>query len=298
MESRIRKGLLSLVAGFMVAGLPGVGVASEGGGTQYTGGAEHFMGGVAPPPGDYLINYSIYYSAGRANDARGHGIPVSFGLNVEADAIRYMHVSNVEVLGGNWLFYAVEGVARQEVSVGGRHQIKVGATDPLVDPVAVGWHAGNFHWVAGVDLMLPTGAYDKKDLSNIGHHYLGIQPLFGFTYLNAEGVEASIKLMYVFNTRNEATRYQSGQDFHTDFIVGKHFDGWTAGIGGYALQQTSDDSVNGVTVADARGRVIALGPRASFRLGTVGVTASWDHEMAVQNRPVGDKGWLKLFIPL
>ncbi|MDA0321808.1 MAG: hypothetical protein O2923_03700 [Verrucomicrobia bacterium] len=54
-----------IVAAWM-AGLVAVSstaLATEGGGGAYPNGAEGFMTGALPPPGNYLVDYSLFYSA-------------------------------------------------------------------------------------------------------------------------------------------------------------------------------------------------------------------------------------------
>ena len=47
----------------LLLSLAGVAHATEGGGGAYHNGAEDFMTGALPPPGNYFINYFNYYSA-------------------------------------------------------------------------------------------------------------------------------------------------------------------------------------------------------------------------------------------
>ena len=47
----------------------------------------------------------------------------------------------------------------------------------------------------------------------------------------------SVKLMYNLKTTNPATNYHSGDDFHTDYAVGKHRGPWMFGATGYALRR-------------------------------------------------------------
>lgn len=90
----------------------------------------------------------------------------------------------------------------------------------------------------------------------------------GLSYMPKSGWEASTKLMYNVKTTNPATNYHSGQEFHMDYLLGKHFGSWMFGGTGYALKQVTDDTVNGQTVAAVpdmsnagrRGQVLAAGP--------------------------------------
>ena len=68
-----------------------------------------------------------------------------------------------KILGGNWAMHAFLVAADVDVNMGaGGRQDRAGMGDLIVSPLAVGWHAGNWHWIAAVDLYLPTGRYDKE----------------------------------------------------------------------------------------------------------------------------------------
>ena len=101
-------------------------------------------------------------------------------------------------------------------------------------------------------------------------------------------------------------KYQSGDEFHMDYLVGKRMGPWGVGLSGYYLKQTSDDEINGQTVAanpfwseGRRGQVFAIGPTVSYTTKAgVHLTAQWNHETKAENRFEGDKFILKLIMPL
>ena len=105
--------------------------------------------------------------------------------------------------------------------------------------------------------------------------------------------------MYDFNRKNDATDYLSGQELHMDYAVGWGLgNGWVLGVGGYALWQTTDDRQNGQTVEDNKGRSFAIGPSIKYTSNKGWfLTAKWQDETQVRNRPDGNAYWLKLSIP-
>ena len=101
--------------------------------------------------------------------------------------------------------------------------------------------------------------------------------------------------------------YQSGDEFHMDYLVGKRFGPWGVGVSGYYLKQTTDDELDGREISSAlgpwsdgrRGQVFAIGPTVSYTTkGGVHFTGQWNHETSVENRFGGDKFILKLIMPL
>ncbi len=273
-------------------------LATEGGGGAYANGSEGFMTGALPPPGTYLVSYNTYYSADKfANDNPAFD---DFKVSTAATILRAIHVTDKQILGGNWAMHAFLVAADVDVNLGaGGRQSRAGMGDFIFDPLAIGWHSGNWHWIVGMDIYLPTGRYDKNELANIGRNYVTLEPLFAFTYRNAAGYEFSMKTMFDHNYENRDTNYRSGNELHADFVVAKHFGNWGVGLGGYAYKQVSGDSGEGAVFGDFKGRAIGLGPQLTYTAANgVNIQSHYQHEFDVQNRPEGDKFWLNIAIPL
>ncbi|HYD68587.1 SphA family protein [Azospirillum sp.] len=268
--------------------------ATEGD-AQYPNGAEGFMAGAVPPPGTYFINYLMHYTAGRVNNDDGKQVPVNFRLNATAEVPRLLYVSNVQILGANWGAHILVPVVNLRYEVGPFSGHQFGLGDITIDPFILSWHWQNFHLATGLDIILPTGRYDRSRPVNIGANYWGIEPLVAGTYMSDAGFEVSAKLMYAFNTRNNDTSYRSGQAFHMDYMVAQHFGNWTAGLGGYWFQQTTDDDLRGVSIGN-RGTAFAIGPAVKYDVAGISLIGKWQHEFVAHNRPQGDKLWVKLIM--
>ena len=291
------------LAGVMVLGMALQAAATEGGGGVYVSGGEGLMTGALPPPGQYFINYSMYYSADSFKGGDGHTAIDDFDAHVFADVLRFINVTPVTILGGNWAQHIIVPMVWEDVGLTeGGNRIKdknCGLANIDVDPFIVGWHMAPFHVIAGVDTYLPVGKYDEQALANIGRNYWTFEPVVAVTYLNEGGQELSAKMMYDINTENEETEYLSGQEFHTDFVAAQHCGAWAAGVGGYWYHQTTNDRQNGALVGGGnQGRQIALGPQVSYELSSVTFSLALDHEFDTKNRPQGDALWLKAIIPL
>lgn len=274
--------------------------ATEGGGGHYPNGAEDFMVGALPPPGTYFINYLSWYSADSFRDDNGDKLFDDFDLDVVANTLRLVHVTDYKFLGANWAVHAFLPLVNVDVSrriappFDRESDSRFGLGDIIIDPFILGWHGKNWHLITGLDIYVPTGAYDKNDLANIGRNYWTFEPVVAFTYLSDGGFEASAKLMYAFNTENNDTNYQSGQEFHMDYTLGYHTGPWSLGIGGYYYQQTTDDEVNGRTFMDGfRGRAFAIGPQVKYDYQNMAFTLKYQAETNVENRPDGNSLWFK-----
>ncbi|HLO76509.1 MAG TPA: transporter [Magnetospirillum sp.] len=273
--------------------------ATEGGVSQYPNGAEDFMTGAAPPPGFYLINYAGIYTANRVNDSHGHKLPADVSITAYAEVPRFIWISPHTVFGANWGMHAVIPLVDLDAKVGNWSENQLGLGDIAASPLVLTWHWPNAHLVAALDAIMPTGSYDKSRPANIGTNYWAVEPALAATYLSPEGWEVSAKLMYTVNATNNATDYTSGQAFHTDYTLGKHWGDLAVGIGGYYYQQTTDDMQDGSVVGDGnRGMALAVGPQAKYDFGgKYSVIGKWQHEVMSENRAQGDKFWLKAVVP-
>jgi hypothetical protein len=299
-------GRLGLIAiGFLLGLAVNPAAATESGGSPYPNGAEDFMAGALPPPGNYFVNYLSWYQADAFRDDDGGRLFEDFKLDVVANTFRFIHVSKHQIFGANWAAHAFVPLINVDVSrqiappFPRENDNRFGVGDVIIDPFILGWHSKEWHVVTGLDIYLPTGVYDKDRLANPGRNHWTFQPVFAATYLNQAGLEMSAKLMYDFSTKNNATDYQSGQAFHADYTLGYHTGPWSFGLGGYFYQQTTDDKVDGDTFLDGfKGRAFAMGPQVKYDYKNMAFTLKYLEETAVQNRPDGGGLWFKFLYAL
>lgn len=293
---KFAKLMISIACGLVLLLPAGPVLATEGGGGAYQNGIEDFMSGALPPPGTYFLNYLNYYSADKFKNG-----PHDFKLTAVADAMRFVHVTRQNILGASWALQVIVPVVYLDVHVAPVPGLNLqdnrwGLGDIVFDPFILGWHSRNFHVTAGIDIVAPTGDYDKNRLANVGRNYWTFEPVVAVTYLSDSGIELSGKFMYDFNTKNTDTEYLSGQEFHVDYAVGYHLGKqWILGAAGYYYYQTTDDELNGVKVSPDgnKGRVFAIGPALSYSYKNMSFGLKYQHEMDARYKPEGDKYWLK-----
>ncbi|WAH61079.1 transporter [Pseudomonas silvicola] len=274
--------------------------ASEGGGSSYPMGAENYLSGALPPPGWYAQVYSEHYAANDLKDNGGHSQAIDFRLRANVIAPRLVWVTQQKVLGGDLAFQTITPLVDLTVTVNGNRDHRTGLGDIIFGP-ALGYHySDKLHAVYALDIIAPTGQYDEDNQANIGRNYWAAEPVAAFSYVDAFGPNMDIKLMYDFNAKNPQTHYRSGQEAHADYDLGWGMgNGWVVGIGGYIYQQVTDDRKDGDRVTDSKGRAFAIGPSIKYASASGWfVTAKWQQESDVRNRPEGSAYWLKLTYPL
>ncbi|RJP55917.1 MAG: hypothetical protein C4541_13500 [Candidatus Auribacter fodinae] len=297
--------------------------AHAGGATTYPNGAEDFLSGALPPPGDYGIWYSIFYHANGFKDNSGHDY--SFGprsdirITTWANALRWIHVSDVTLFGASTGFHLFLPTVQAEFDFGHEFNVfddeKFGFSDLIFDPLLLGWHFKNLHIVAGVDIYVPTGRYDHEtDILNLSSKVWTFEPALAFTWLPGP-FDISVKLMYDFSTINNDHRidpYEAlalnqpglagteaslrpGQEFHFDYNAGYNFNKCFAlGVNGYFYRQMTDDRIDHNYVHNMKGRTFAIGPVAKYNYQRFSFVAKALWEMETNNRPQGQSTWLKV----
>jgi hypothetical protein len=282
------------------------GFATEGGGGAYPNGAEGFMTGAVPPPGNYAIVYGLYYSADELVGPDGNDLMGGlFDLEVSGAVLRYIHVTDIKVLGGNWAQHIFVPLLNVDVTLpdgagGTLCDNKFGLGDLIVDPVIVSWHTKNLHAAAGVDTYVPVGAYDENDLANVGRNYWTFEPVVACTYLNGP-IEVSAKVMYDINLENDDTKVESGDELHADFMLAAAVKQWRVGVSGFAYKQVEDDSYPAGYPDQQKlekGQQLGLGPAIAYQHGPIMLVAKYQKELETENKPEGERVWVKLVAPL
>lgn len=288
------------------------------GGTDHEApGFEAFLAGALPPPGFYVKEYLLYYTADKLKDDSGHTLSLARNgmeldrLSVYGSITRFLYISPLKVLdaflGADIIFPVVSPRMKLDVlTPGGPAELSDRHTmlGDIVFGPNLSWHhkSGLLHGAVAFHVAAPTGLYNKRNLINIGTNCWSFSPILAVTGFLPwhPSLGASIKMDYTFNTRNNdflasgvKTHLRPGQDFHFDFSIdyGLSKAGaphqFRVGVVGYFYQQTTDDDTGLGKVKDNKGRVFAIGPGIFWSYKKWVVEAHVGFEMAVENRPQG-----------
>lgn len=285
-----------------------------GGGQHYPNGAEDFAVGALPPPGTYLVNYLIFAQKKTIKDNSGNSaLPpgASFKGDVVVEVPRLIYVSPFTVLGANWgahifvPFYSADlqagtagagGIGSHSNIIDSREK---GIGDIIFSPAVFGWHfSPNLHAVAALDIYAPTGNYKvaRPATQIISRNIWTVEPVLAVSYLK-NGFDISAKFMYDFNSENDDTDTEPGQEFHMDWALGYGVkSGLSGGLIGYNYWQTTDDEVNGVEVQDQKGRIGGIGFGIKYwpKMGPFSMTFKQYWEYGGRNLPSGQQTQLKI----
>lgn len=301
---------LSLGVALSLAASTGQVLATEGGVSSWPLGIEIYGMGILPPPGTYGQVFVGDYLADTLRDNAGDKA-ASIDLRVTTVVPRFIWVTEQQVLGGNLGLHALLPLTDMRLNIkNGPRDHKRGIGDAHLGPVLGFHHSDKFHSAVGVDFVLPTASeYDRHDLINLGTNYYTVQAVYALTYMDPNGLNADMRLMYDYNFENRDTHYQSGRELHADYTLGWGLgNGWVVGVGGHAYQQVSDDQCSAAHCAAAaavdaadgnRGRSFSIGPAVQYASQDGWLfSAKWQDESGVRNRADGQAYWLKFTLPL
>ncbi|NWK55884.1 transporter [Verrucomicrobiaceae bacterium N1E253] len=283
--------------------------AAEGGSSHYTPG---FYGdfGVAlePEPGLYLRNDLYFYhgDAGRQRFVDVGQIRSELELDMAMYMLTALKVTEHELFGAQYAMGAYLPVLAMDLSA----TVELGQNDRSFDddglfvsdlgliPISLYWNCGNWHFNASEIVTVPIGQYDQDDDLNGGLNYWSFETTFSTTYLHPEkGTEFSFALGYIYNTENQDTNYQTGQELHLELMLNQYLsETFAIGLQGFVYQQITGDSGSGALLGDFKGEAAGIGPAVYWagELGgcPLGVSARWIHEFGVDKRLEGDHFFL------
>jgi hypothetical protein len=282
--------------------------AAEGGYSNYIPGTYgDFAMAVAPSETWTLRNDVYFYDADTTRSVRSGEIEVGTDLQFLMNFTTLVVKPDIQVFGaqyamGVFLPLMLDLDLDASLSIGERvvnaSDSTAGLGDIVLIPFALFWNKGNIHTSFGLSVVTPTGDYDTKNLINNGLNYWSLDTNFALTYLDLEkGRDLSFNLGYIYNTENQDTDYQTGQELHLDVVLNQFLsETFAIGIQGFFLKQITGDSGNGALLGDFKAEAAGIGPALLWttKIGKQDVSfiAKWLHDFHAENRLEGDSIFL------
>jgi hypothetical protein len=218
-------------------------------GSHYNYGVEGVLGATVAPPGWHYRMYNFWYGPDELKQNNGKSVPGNFDLEVFASVQRIIHVTEVKMLGADYLYDILIPLVDQEFSFGGfsdSHSFTVG--DITIEPFALAWHQPRWDAVFGLGVVTPTGHFEGNEPASPGLGYWsGLITVGGTYYFDAQKTwSASILTRTLINGEQEDTDITPGSEFVAEYGIGKEFhaNNWMIrpGVTGASYWQFSDDS--------------------------------------------------------
>jgi len=270
-------------------------------------GLTDILDGGPPGPGTYFTEYIQAYGSYHFKDSDGNSISGSPEVANVLSMNQVVHVYKHKLLGGHigvtalLPVVAISGSGTFGPPAPGNPPANTVTTNPAVlGDLIVGpflqWFDTKllgrpFIHRFELDIVTPTGQYDKNYIINPGSNIWTFEPYYAFTWFLTDKFSTSWRLMYDFHTENGDTNVQPGQVFHFNYSLEyQFFKNFWGAAAGYYLVQTTDDEINGQKASNSKEQVFAVGPALFWVVSpnfSMGLKTAW--EMSTENRPEGNR---------
>ncbi|OLQ72195.1 hypothetical protein BIT28_24545 [Photobacterium proteolyticum] len=288
-------------------------IAAEGGYSNYIPGSYGDFGmALAPTETWTLRNDTYYYDASTSKTVQGGNLATDLDLQFLMNFTTLLYKPEFKIFGAQYTtgifvpFVNLDTEASLEVKewnqVLNSKDSASGLGDVSLIPFALFWNKGNFHSSFAHYIIIPSGDYDVNNSINSGLNYWSFDTNFAITYLNPEtGHDFSFNLGHIYNTENEDTNYQTGQEIHLDLALNQFFsDSFAVGIHGFYLKQVTGDSGSGALLGDFKAEAVGVGPALLWNTKIsnqyVSFIAKWLHEVNAENRLRGEHLFLSFSV--
>jgi hypothetical protein len=268
---------------------------------HYVPGVEGIKGASLPPPGFYVRDYNVFYSAGQLNDPSGAKVPLDFDAFVYANLLRGIWITDWKVLGGNVGMDMIVPFVNTALSVKSGSstlydQSIFGIGDLYFEPLTLSWHGKQYDAAFGYSFFAPT-ACSSPGTAKPGKGFWTHMLTLGATVYLDEAKSWSLSALnrYEFNTEETDTHLTPGQAWTLEWGLSKSVTKTVeVGIVGYYQLQTTTDS--GAGASTARDQVVGVGPEIVAFCPKLGLFTSLRYvwEFAAQDRPEGNTVTLTL----
>jgi hypothetical protein len=297
---QINMSLLFLLALLSTVFPGGTAKAAEGAGSHYLPGtAGDIAIALVPEPGLQVVD-TVFYQSGEVGTAvLGGQVDVNVDMDLVLNMVGAAYTFETPVLGGSYTIGAVIpfGYANVDAELRLPGGGTVGDDDNSFDlsdiamvPIQLNWNVGDFSFKLAEVIFAPTGGFDEADAANLGRNYWSFDTVGAVTWFNTGmGTEISVAPGIMVNTKNDDTNYQTGEEFHVDF-VGNQFlsDTFALGLRGYYYRQVTGDSGSGAVLGDFKGESLGIGPgffwTPEFAGGNLTILGKWMHDVVDDNR--------------
>ena len=312
-----------MLAIYMIFGFsaPQTAQAAEGAGSNYYPGT---YGDIAvamqPPPGSFtVINYLGYVSTKIDRTVLNGKASVNVDIQQVFDSPLGLYTFKTPVLGGalfsagGWLAFpwaSLDATVVTPIGSAQTSQTNYGIGQSGLIPAYLTWKlGGDFSLAVYEAVYIPLGQYSTTNPLNLNRGYFSFDTNVALTWFHEKsGTEFSADAGLMANTVNPYTHYQTGNEFHLEYVVNqfvnKHV---SVGLHGYYYQQVTNDRVGPSTAAalnllnlsasSLSSRSNGLGPQVNLVVNDNLIFAfSWIHDLYDHYRMPSDYFYLNTYI--
>ena len=239
--------------------------------------AVNFYDGARAPKGLYFLTYSSVYVADELTDAKGSTSKSSYGYSRAEEILRLC-------------YYTPDFVATALLPAGYTNTRSLNKDSMGLGDAIVG--AGNFLPFKSIDILpmlfvkFPTGEYDASKSANMGSNQYDIRPMvFLYKTLGDFSIDAVAK--YFFRLKNNSTDVAPGDEIHLQCLLGYNLTDKLKLGPSFNWMISQDRELKGVKINNSARESLSMGADIYYRIGKVGVTATYLYDTYAENTVKG-----------
>jgi hypothetical protein len=264
----------------------------------------HLKAGImAPDPGFYMQNTTMFFHASRFKDGSGN-TNNDKSMDYVLNSLAFVWRPDFQLFGGDYqavVAPAVGNLSGIPVLVDGQPQDPpVGFSDLFFSPIAIGWHWSEFHLAAALGGFAPTGKFNLGSPDNVGTGFWTAMPFTLATYRTERGIFNNLPLLttvglyYEIHSKQQDHDFRPGDSFTFEWSVGLELAERTAaGISGFFYRQVTDPTGSDAHPVD-KYRSDGIGLTFSQGIGPVNVHLRGYQDFNVRNGPEGTLVYLDI----
>jgi len=264
-------------------------------------GATSFGDGIGGP-GLFVQDIVEPFHASSFMGPNGQKLPGNNALDFVASLTEVAYTSHFRLFGANYGGEMLVPFAHVDVDSDlGTRGTQGGMGDLIFSPFLLQWPEHKlfgkpfFQRLHVVELIVPTGRYERSASVNVGSNVFSVSPQYAFTVLLTSQWETSWRLHYLWNSRNNdpnpvynARSIQPGQAVHFNASLSyKVHPRLRLGLAGYYLKGITDPKIDSRRLVDSREQIGALGPGLWVATRPMEIYFHAFLEMGAENRPQG-----------
>lgn len=259
---------------------------------HYPPGVEGLKGASLPPPGVYLRDYNLFYTA---DEYPGSGLN-DFDASVFVAAPRLIWMTDWKVFGANYGMDVIVPFGYADVAGAGGllDDTYFGMYDLQIEPILLGWHFKQFDIGAGYSVWVPTGqSPDPRpplppgNAADLGKGFWSHMFTLGGTLFFDSEKTWSLSALNRYELHHENDYdVRVGDSYTVEFGLGKTLAKvWDVGVVGYYQGQVTE-----TTDQSGLASVVGVGPEVSVVIpkSMTFLSLRWIHEISAHLRPEGD----------
>lgn len=264
-------------------------------------GATSFVDGIGGP-GLFVQDIVEPFHASSFMGPNGQRLPGNNSLDTFATLTEVAYTSRFRLFGANYGGEILVPFAHVDLDTDlGVRGTQGGIGDLIFSPFLLQWPEHKlfgkpfFQRLHVVELIVPTGRYDRNASVSVGSNVVSVSPQYAFTLLLTPQLETSWRLHYLWNSRNNdpnpiynARSIQPGQAVHFNASISyKLHPRMRLGLAGYYLKGITDPKVGSRSLLDSREQIGAIGPGVWVATKPLEIYFHTFFEMGAENRPQG-----------